>query len=75
MFQWLKTHLPEQGTQVQSLVQEDPTSMGQLSPRSTAREATSTRSQRAATRGAPTCHDQRKPTHGNEDPVQPKVNK
>ena len=36
MVQWLRICLPMQGTQVQSLVQEAPHAMGQLSPHSTA---------------------------------------
>ena len=36
--QWLRICLPVQGTQVQSLVQEAPHAVGQLSPHSTAAE-------------------------------------
>ena len=32
MVQWLRIHLPMKATQVQSLIQEDPTCCGQLSP-------------------------------------------
>ena len=35
MVQWLRFHLALQGTQVQSLVQEDPTYWGQLSSSTT----------------------------------------
>ena len=38
MVQWLRIFLPLQGTQVQSLVQEAPHAVGQLSSRSTAAE-------------------------------------
>ena len=38
VFQWLRICLPMQGTQVQSLVQEAPHAVGQLSPCSTATE-------------------------------------
>ena len=36
--QWLRIHLPMQGTQVQSLVREDPTCTEQLSPCATTTE-------------------------------------
>ena len=39
MVQWLRFHLPAQGTQVQSLVQEDPTCCGATRPLSTSLHA------------------------------------
>ena len=39
--QWLRIHLPMQGTRVRALVQEDPTCAEQLSPRATTTEPTS----------------------------------
>ena len=38
------------------------------------REATETKSPRAATRVAPACYNQWKPPHSHKDPVQPKIN-
>ena len=39
MVQWLRTHLPVQGTGVQSPVREDSTAVWRLSPRATPAEA------------------------------------
>ena len=40
VFQWLRIHLPMQGTQVQSLVQKDPTCLGATKPVHTTTEPT-----------------------------------
>ena len=60
--QWLRIYLPTKGTQVRSLVQEDSTCRGQLSPCSTATEALSLSStRREAPSEKPTHHNQRRP--------------
>ena len=43
------------------------------SPCSTTREATTMRGLRTTTRGSPTHHNWREPTHSNRDPTQPKI--
>ena len=87
--QWLRIHLPVQGTWVRALVQEFPTCRGVTksvshtywspcawSPCSVTRETTAMRSSHTATRSSP-CSPQleKKPVHSNEDPTQPKINK
>lgn len=57
MLQWLRIHLPMPGTQVQSLIQEDPRAAEHLSPRATAAEARKPWSRPHNERG-----------HGNEKP-------
>ena len=62
--QWIRVHLPMQGTQVRSLVWEDPTCLKQLSPSTpttepalwspcSAREASTVKSPHTATGGSP----------------------
>ena len=80
----LTVHLPIQGTQVPSLVREDPTSSGQLSLCTTTTEPVHPRAiphKRNPRHEKPTRHNwraghihrnQRKPACSHEDPVQPK---
>ena len=89
--QWLRVHLPTQGTRVRGLVREDPTCGGvtksmchdywacalepashnywarMLQPQKPARLEPVHRNKRS--------HRNEKPTHCNEDPTQPKINK
>ena len=102
MLQWLRVHLPVQGTRVWSLIQEGTTcretikpmrhnqraSKPQLlSPRGTTAEAcapepvlqkrghTSEKPMRCNQEQSPAHRHQRKPSHSNEDPARPKINK
>ena len=74
MVQWIGIHLPMQGTQVQSLVQEDSTCRGQLSPRVTNTEVCAP-SWCTATKSSIHWPQLEKVTCGNEHPVQPNTNK
>ena len=74
--QWLRVCLPVQGTQVQSLVWEDPAC--QLATKSASgnkRRHRSEKSMHHNTEQPPPRCNQRKLTHSKEDPVQPKPNK
>ena len=86
--QWLRICLPMQGTRVRALVWEDPTCRGATRPVShnywaCASGACAPQQERLQQweahaprwRGAPACHNWRKPSHRNEDPTQPKINK
>ena len=86
--QWLRICLPMQGTRVWALVREDPTCRGATRPVShnnwaCASGACAPQQERPRQweasaprwRVAPTCHNYRKPSHRNEDPTQPKINK
>lgn len=64
-------HLPVEGTEVQSLLQEGPQSVEQLSLRTTSTEATARESRTASTWACPPLAKTRKPMQGNKDPVQP----
>ena len=75
--QWIRTCLPMQGTQLPSLVREDPTCCGAtkpmlLSPRTLEPVLCNKRSH---CNEKPAHLNERKPMHSNEDPAQPKVNK
>ena len=81
--QWIKTHLPGQGTQVRSLVWEDPTCFGITNPCteptlqslcSITGEAAARRRPSTATKSSPAPHSWRKPPHSNKGPVRPKNN-
>ena len=86
--QWLRICLPMQGTRVRALVWEDPTCRGATKPVShnywaCASETCAPQQERPRQwkvraprwRVAPACHSWRKPSHRNEDPTQPKINK
>ena len=86
--QWLGVCLPMQGTRVRALVREDPTCRGATGPanhncwacRSGACAPQQERPWRWEARAqrwrvAPARHNQRKPSHRNEDPTQPKIYK
>ena len=86
--QWLRIRLPMQGTRVRALVWEDPTCRGATMPVShnywaCASGACALQQERpweweARTprwRVAPAHRNHRKPSHRNEDPTQPKINK
>ena len=86
--QWLRICLPMQGTRVRALFWEDPTCRGATRPVShnywaCASGACASHQERPRQwearaprwRVAPTCHNQRKPSHRNEDPTHPKINK
>ena len=86
--QWLRICLPMQGTRVRALVWEDPTCHGATGPVShnywaCASGACAPQQERpwqweARTlrwRVAPAHRDWRKPSHRNEHPTQPKINK
>ena len=86
--QWLSICLPMQGTRVRALVWEDPTCRGATRPVShnywaCASGACAPQEERPRQwearaprwRVAPTCRNWRKPSHRNEDPTQPKINK
>ena len=51
-----------------------PHSVGQLSPRSTTREATTMKNSSIATGVVPALRSYRKPAHSNKYPVEPKIN-
>ena len=78
--QRLRIHLPMQGTQVQPLVQEDPTFLRATNLRHhkswactlELEKSSSKQSPHSTTRVVPACGNYRKATCGNEDPVQPK---
>ena len=87
-FQWLRIHQPIQGTQVQSLVQEDPIHHGATKPtccnyRGRAYVPRSCALQQGKPlqweahppqqRAAPAHHNERKPARGKEHPTQPKT--
>ena len=86
--QWLRVCLPMKGTRVQALVWEDPTCRGATKPVShnywaCASGACAPQRERPRQweahaprwRVAPARHNWRKPSHRNEDPTQPKINK
>ena len=86
--QWLRICLPMQGTRVRALVWEDPTCHGATKPMchnywacasgACAPQQERPREWEACTlrwRVAPACRNWRKPSHRNEDPTQPKINK
>ena len=86
--QWLGVCLPMQGRRVRALVWEDPTCPGATRPVShnywvcasgawaPQQERPRWWEARAPRWGvAPACHNWRKPSHRNEDPTQPKINK
>ena len=86
--QWFRVCLPMQGTWVRALVWEDPTCHGATKPVShnywacasgaCAPKRERPRQWEAHTpqwRVAPICRNWRKPSHRNEDPTQPKINK
>ena len=86
--QWLRVRLPMQGTRVRALVWEDPTCRGATKPVSHSywacasgacapqRERPRQWEARAPRwRMAPARRNWRKPSHRNEDPMQPKINK
>ena len=86
--QWLRVCLPMQGTRVQALVREDPTCRGAARPMShnywvCASGACALQRERLRQwearapwwRVAPARCNWRKPSHRNEDPTQPKINK
>ena len=86
--QWLRVRLPMQGTRVRALVWEDPTCRGATRPVShnywaCASGASAPQQERPRQweahaprwRVAPACRNERKPSHRNEDPTQPKINK
>ena len=82
--QWLRIHLPMQGTQVQSLVWKDLMCHGATKPSAMTTEAllhslcsatkgaSAMRSPCTTTRVAPTHCNERRPACCNKDPVQPK---
>ena len=82
--QWLRVRLPMRGTRVRALVWEDPTCRGATGPVShgcwaCASGACAPQQERPRWWGAraprwgvaPTCRNERKPSHRNEDPTQP----
>ena len=72
--QWLRIHLPTQGTQAQSLIREDPMCQGATKP--VQHHQTSHRHEKPAhrnERGAPAPCNSRKPAQ-HEDIVQTKIN-
>ena len=84
--QWLRVCLPMQGTRVRALVWEDPTCRGATRPVShnywaCASGACAPQQERPRQwearalrwRVGPACRSQRKPSHRNEDPTQPKI--
>ena len=86
--QWLRIRLPMQGTRVQALVPEDSTcrrAAGPVSHNYWAWASGACAPQQETPRQwevhaprwrvAPTCHNWRKPSHRDEDPTQPKINK
>ena len=80
--QWLRIHLPVEGTQVRSLVQEDPTSWGPTKPMHHNYWSMCTQSLCPATGEATTVrspHNPQRPATppvcSNKDPAQPTVNK
>ena len=91
MAQWLRIRLPMQGTRVRSLVREDPTCHGAtkpvchnywacaLEPASHNYGAHVPQLLKPARLEPVLCnkrsHHNEKPTHRNEDPTQPKINK
>ena len=85
--QWLRIRLPMQGTRVRALVWEDPTCRGAAGPVShncwaCASGACAPQQERPRWwearaprwRGAPACHNWRKPSHRDKDPTQPEIN-
>ena len=86
--QWLRICLPMQGTRVRALVWDDPTCRGAAkpvghsywacAPGACAPQQERPRQWEARAprwRVAPACHNWRKPSHRNENPTQPKINK
>ena len=81
--QWLRIHLPMQGTQVQSLVWKDPMYHVTTKPvhhnywaeRWNYWSPSALEPVLRNRRVAPTCCNKRKPAHISEDPMQPKINK
>ena len=80
--QWLRIHLPVEGTWVQSLVQEVPMCRGATKPRfcnysgcelmlCNKRSHCTERPTCHSWRVVPVHHNWRKPMHSNKDPVQP----
>ena len=81
--QWLRIHLPMQGTQVRAMVWEDPTCRRATKPRRHNYWARAPQllkhhnywSLRTRTKSSPCSHNKRKPTCSSEDPTQPKIKK
>ena len=72
MVQWLRICLPMQGTQVQSLVQEDPTFLGATKPEHHIYQS-GTLEPKHHNEGVALAHcNERKLAHSRENPVQPK---
>ena len=74
VIQCLRTHLPMWGHKFDPWSRRIPGSVGQLSPCSTTREATTMKNPSIATGVVPALHSYRKPAHSNKYPAQPKIN-